>query len=102
MIVSVKGGNHEMCVLGPNRSSSGTNLGSNFSSWDQTWAICDPWANIACRPADYPNLFKEKMVKWKQDYKQIWDGVSNFPTVANSDIWVGPVLNNEKNVMDAG
>jgi hypothetical protein len=36
----------------------------DFANWDAGAVICDPWAKIACKAAEYPAKWKAKMAKW--------------------------------------
>jgi hypothetical protein len=42
-----------------------------MSQWNDEAFICDPWANIVCKPAQYLFAWKQKMRKWRTANKKI-------------------------------
>ncbi|MCL9845622.1 type III effector protein [Ralstonia solanacearum] len=56
-------GNHNFVVIGQSTDGNGR-YPKQFSDWHPDAFIVDPWTKIACRAADYPQKWSEKMEKW--------------------------------------
>jgi hypothetical protein len=78
-------GDHVFAVVGFQHGDEALPM----SEWDADAYVCDPWANIACKPSQYELFWKVKMRKWRLDGKQIASGPHKFdPT---SEPWLSSV-----------
>lgn len=41
----------------------------DMTTWHKNAAVCDGWANIACYATEFPQQWKQKMLKWKSKGK---------------------------------
>jgi hypothetical protein len=63
---------HTMVVVGAVAVGADGSLPKDMSSWGDDVAVCDPWANIACKAADYPQQWRDKMSKWSVAGKKVF------------------------------
>ncbi|WP_240435178.1 type III effector protein [Ralstonia solanacearum] len=56
-------GDHNFVAIGQSADGNGQ-YPMQFSDWHPDAFIVDPWTKIACRAADYPQQWSEKMEKW--------------------------------------
>jgi hypothetical protein len=65
--VRLTGGDHVFVAVG----SLGRVLTDDIAKWSDKAYICDPWANIACKPQEYKECFRKKMQKWAREKKHV-------------------------------
>lgn len=70
--IMLQGGDHSFIALGrfDRVNGAATDL-QRWESWGGSAFVCDPWANIACAAADYPQRFDDKMRKWSREGKKV-------------------------------
>jgi hypothetical protein len=60
---------------------------------DDVW-ICDPWAKIVCKAADYPLKWREKLTKWKSKDKMLSLG-GNWSEATSKTWWLAVELSDK-------
>lgn len=78
---------HVFVVIGETPYAGEFNM--NFMQWDVNAAVCDPWADIACRARNYPGLWKQAMRDWNLDGATLPVRLTGMGFGAKAE-WVSP------------
>ena len=94
-VIALDDESHGFAVFG---NIQGRNLPNNMATWPDHLAVCDPWANIACKANMYPSVFVAKMNKWATEGKEIYDGDQEEWVKATDSQWMNSILAGTKTV----
>ena len=62
-VVTLELSDHAFATIGQPLPGAG-NYPAEFANWQAVSAICDPWADIACKATDFPERWKGRMKNW--------------------------------------
>jgi hypothetical protein len=61
-LIDLDEADHNFAVIGLTDEGD---LPKDMTQWPEAVHVCDPWLGIACQAREFPQKFREEMVRWK-------------------------------------